>query len=239
VPGIIRLKKALRLLSRPLFTYSALRHGVAAATEHLSVIRQTAAATLIDIGANKGQFSLAFRGLQPQARIIAFEPLPEAAETYLRVFAGDEGVELHRVAIGETEGELDFHVTNRTDSSSLLAPGPAQEIAFGVSEDRTISVRASRLESCIQLSRLEHPILMKIDVQGAELQVVRGCDQLEAADYIYVELSFLELYEGQATVEQVFDYLGSRGFRLIGVFNQVSTLRYGPTQADFLFARAS
>ena len=224
------------MLGNPAFASAAMRHRVAAATEHLPAIKLTQAKSLIDIGANKGQFSLAFRGSFPMARIDAFEPLPEAGDTYAAVFAGDENTHLHRNAIADFEGELKFYVTDRADSSSLLVPGVGQREAFGVSEARTIMVPVQRLTSCVDLLSLQRPILMKIDVQGAELQVVRSVANLDV-EFIYCELSFVDLYDGQATVIEFFDHLAAHGFALVGVFNQVNTDRFGPTQADFLFKR--
>jgi FkbM family methyltransferase len=232
------VRKGLRLAMRPRFTGAVLRHRVAAAVEHLQVIRYCAPATLIDIGANKGQFSLAFRALRPDARILAFEPLHEEADRYQALFAGDRRVTLHRVALAAHEGQAAFHVTNRHDSSSLLKPGRGQNEAFAVRGERVIRVPVKRLDACMGPDGLAHPILIKIDVQGAELQVLEGCGFLEAVDFIYVELSFVELYEEQALFRDVFDYLDGRGFVLVGVFNQVTTDRFGPTQADFLFGRA-
>jgi hypothetical protein len=78
---------------------------------------------------------------------------------------------------------------------------------------------------------------MKIDVQGAELAVLQGCDSLDEIDWIYVELSFVGLYQGQPLCDEIIGYLGEHGFRLAGVFNQVRTAAFGPTQADFLFCR--
>ena len=234
-----KLGKAAALLRRPAFAKAALRNGVAAAVEHLEVIRLTRAATLIDVGANKGQFSLAFHVLRPGARIIAFEPLPTAGDTYLKLFAGEASVELHRVAIAEEQGTAQFHITDRADSSSLLKPGDGQLRAFGVRETQSIQVDVRRMGDQIDPNTLDGPILMKIDVQGAELRVVRGCDFLERIDFIYSELSYIELYEGQALFQEFTAYLASRGFELAGVFNQVETREFGPTQADFLFKRKS
>lgn len=231
-------RKALRLLRRPRFAGAALRHGVAAAVEHLPAIRYSAAATLLDIGANKGQFSLAFRELRPEAEIIAFEPLAAAADRFQRIFGDDRRVRLHRVALSDAEAEAEFYVTDREDSSSLLKPGSGQRAAFGVAHRQTIRVPVKRLDAMVDLAALARPILVKIDVQGAELGVLKGCDRLETADFVYVELSFVELYEGQPLFQEVADYLASRGFSLAGVFNQVMTETFGPTQADCLFRRA-
>ena len=231
------IAKASRLLQRPRFARAAILHRVAAAVEHLAAIDHAQAQTLIDVGANKGQFSLAFRAMRPQAQIIAFEPLPDAAERFHRLFGRDPCVTLHRVALSDCRGETEFHVTDRSDSSSLLTPGEAQAAAFGVHESQIIRVPVRRLDECLDLHALPRPIMIKIDVQGAELLVLKGSARLEAADFIYVELSFIELYEGQPLFEEVAIYLAGRGFDLAGVFNQVMTDRFGPTQADFLFRR--
>ncbi len=68
--------------------------------------------------------------------------------------------------------------------------------------------------------------------------VFEGCDQLGLVDFIDAELSFVELYTGQPLFEEVNAYLSGRGFKIIGVFNQVSTNEFGPTQADVLFGRS-
>lgn len=232
-----KVRKGLGLLKHRRFAKAVVFHRVAAGTEHRAAIRICEANTLLDAGANKGQFSLAFRALRPRARIIAFEPLPEAAEAYDRLFAGDHLAALHRVALAGASGSSEFHVADRTDNSSLLRPADGQALAFGVHPARTILVPVRRLDRTIDLSDLTHPIFLKIDVQGGELGVLEGCDKLDIVDFIYVELSFVELYEGQPLFQDVSLYLANRGFTIIGVFNQVTTNEFGPTQVDVLFGR--
>jgi len=234
----VKLSKGLQLLARPRLAVVAARQRVAAATEHLSVIRLTAANTLFDVGANKGQFSLAFRALRPSARIVAFEPLPAAADRYESVFAGDPHVTLERVALATAESTATFNVTDREDSSSLLKPGARQADAFGVHFAREITVPVRRLDHYTR-GPLAGPVLLKIDVQGGELDVLSGCADLAVFDFIYVELSFLELYEGQPLFQTVSDWLGARGFHLAGVYNQAESEAEGPLQADALFARVA
>lgn len=236
---VAKIAKAASVLQRPRARSALLRHHVAAAVEHFDAISFCSPGSLIDIGANKGQFSVALRTLLPQAPIHAFEPLPQAAERYASVFADDPNTSLHRFAIAEEAGNAILYVTDREDSSSLHRPGPKQAAAFGVREASQIEVPIRPLEDIINLSDLPRPIMMKIDVQGAELEVLQGCKNLEMIDFIYVELSFIELYDKQALFSDVNAYLNSRGFALRGVFNQVLTDRFGPTQADCLFVPVS
>ena len=233
-----KLLKAFRLLKQRRFAQVALLHHVAASTEHLAAIRICAPRMLLDAGANKGQFSLAFRVLHPTALICAFEPLPKAADIFDQIFAGDESASLQRVALADADGSAIFHVADRSDSSSLLKPGRGQERAFDVRAASAIEVPIKRLDDCIDISNLPRPILLKVDVQGGELGVFDGCDQLGEIDFIYVELSFVELYDEQPLFSDVITYLGGRGFKVIGVFNQVITREFGPTQVDVLLQRS-
>lgn len=238
--GAARLLKAAGLLASPRWIRAAAMHRVAAAVEHLDAIRLCDAATLIDIGANKGQFSLAYRALFPKGKIIAFEPFEESAQRFRQVFEGDAQVTLHGCALADVEDEATFHVTTRRDSSSLLKPGVGQSDAFHVHGEMQIKVPVKRLDQVIDMRALQPgPILIKIDVQGAELKVLQGCDDLSFADFVYVELSFVSLYDGQPLFDEVASYLFTRGFEIAGVFNQTLTAKFGPTQVDVLFKSKS
>jgi FkbM family methyltransferase len=232
-----KLFKLIGLARRPSFRAALMKHRVAAAIEQLDAIDWCQARTLIDVGANKGQFSLAFRGLVPGGTIHAFEPLPAAAARFEGVFAGDDKVTLHRCAIGAKRTQATFFVADREDSSSLLELGAGQKEAFAVSGKSQIEVAVRPLEDEIDLPALQGPIMLKIDVQGGELAVLEGIAALERIDAIYVELSFVELYVGQPLFEDVRAHLAGRGFVLRGVFNQAFTAAFGPTQADCLFVR--
>ncbi|MFX8747328.1 FkbM family methyltransferase, partial [Acinetobacter baumannii] len=85
---------------------------------------------------------------------------------------------------------------------------------------------------------LATPALLKIDVQGGELDVLKGAESLLSSfAAIYVECSYVSLYEGQALASDVIAFLAERGFLIAGVFNQHEHWRIGPVQADFLFVR--
>ena len=211
--------------------------GVAATVEHRRALAGLDIATVVDIGANKGQFSLYCLDAFPGVRIIGFEPLAEPARRFRAVFDAVPDVRLFEVAIGAASGTATINVAGRMDSSSLLPITPLQTEVFpgtGCQETRAISV--ARLEDVITTDDLGHPALLKLDVQGFELDALRGCESLLSQfAYVYVECSFVELYAGQALADDVAEFLRSRGFRMGGVFNQVMSTELGAIQADFLF----
>jgi FkbM family methyltransferase len=211
-----------------------LRHGVAATLEHDSALGRDSFATVIDVGANKGQFAIYAKTRWPKARLICFEPLPEPREKLQRVTGGQ--AELHDCALGAEPGEGRMHLATRTDSSSLLALGARQKAIFGMEASGECRAAIKRLDTCLP-TPLPRPVLLKIDVQGFELEVLKGAtDLLPHIDAIYVEASYVELYEGQALHEEVEHFLTEAGFSLDGRYN--TYVHQGePVQADLLFRR--
>jgi len=205
--------------------------------EHIEAIKGLNPKTLIDVGANKGQFSLVARYLFPDIQIHAFEPLER--ERRLLGSVVRPPIQIHSAALGATPGKTNFYVTSRADSSSLLRPGAGQSAAYKVSLASTTTVEVTRLRDVLDLSTLPRPILMKIDVQGGELEVLKGVgNRLDQLEWIYCEMSLVHLYEGQPLASEVISYLSDFGFELRGVFNQSHTTQFGPTQADFLLLRS-
>ena len=230
--------KLMRLLARPPY-WRGLRLGVAAGVEHTPVMKSLAPATVVDIGANVGQFSLLMTALHPAARIVAFEPMPDAADTYRRLFAGNANVTLHQLAIAASAGEAELHVSARADSSSLLPIGEGQRTIFpGTDEAGTMQIATAPLDAVLPVADIARPALMKIDVQGYELEVLRGAAPLlDRFDHIYVEASFVPLYDGQPLQDEVAAFLGAHGFVEQGRYNMSLDADGKPVQADFLFAR--
>lgn len=231
--------KLLRLLPRAVWRRGLLQ-GVAASVEHRRVIAGLDIATVVDVGANIGQFSLLVEALHPQARIFAFEPLPASADRYEKLFAGNARVRLHRAALGPERGQATLHVSARSDNSSLLPIGEAQLRVFpGTAEIGTVTVPVGPLTAFVTREELVPAALLKIDVQGFELAVLQGAEALlDAFDWLYIEASWQALYEGQALVDEVIDYITARGFALAGEYNRFVGSDGLPVQADFLFRRA-
>ena len=238
-----RIQKLITILKVPYYRNILVQTRVAASTEHTHVLKRLAQEqikTIVDVGANRGQFAIASRHHFPKAKIISFEPLAEAAEVFQKIFGNDPNVTLHHCAIGSKNEETEIHISKADDSSSLLPIADLQDEIFpGTAERgiRKISVR--KLDDLIKRADLQHPALLKLDVQGFEIEVFEGCgDLLLEFNYIYVECSFVELYQGQSLVHEVIDLLSGRGFNLIGVYNTTYDAEGLAVQGDFLFEKS-
>jgi FkbM family methyltransferase len=231
------IAKVIVCLSVSSYRSALLQHRVAAGIEHDSVLRTLDCRTVVDIGANRGQFALAARRAFPGARILSFEPLSAPAARFRSVFAGDALTSLKQVAIGPQRRQATMHISGRDDSSSLLPIGERQAAMFpGTAEVGTATIDVGPLDSFIAAADMVSPALLKLDVQGFELQALQGCESLlDRFDYVYVECSFIELYAGQAVAHEVVAWLEARGFRLSGTHNMTRDASGREVQADFLF----
>jgi hypothetical protein len=94
-----RARKLLHLIADRRFR-AGLRYRVAATIEHAGAFAGRDFASVVDVGANRGQFTLFATGLYPQARIFAFEPLPGPYAVLARIAASHERIQAFRAAIG-------------------------------------------------------------------------------------------------------------------------------------------
>lgn len=230
---LLRVQKvAAALKTRP--GRAALKLGVAPSVEH-SHLKSLDIAHVLDIGANRGQFSLFASEAFGTTRIDAFEPLPECADVIRSILPL---VSVHEIALSDSESVQAFHVSRANDSSSLRDITTTQTTLFpGTEEVETRSVSTTKFETWCVGRNIARPSLAKIDVQGSELNVLRGMGSaINQIDYIYAELSFIELYAGQALAGEVIGYLHNQGYSLVGLYN-ITAEDLRAVQADALFRR--
>jgi FkbM family methyltransferase len=236
-----KIIKGINLIRVPIYR-EGLKHGVAAAIEHenfLKSISDKGIELVIDAGANIGQFSLAVRENLPQCQIIAFEPLLGPAAKFENVFANDESVVLHQLALNTVEGDVEMHVSNSIDSSSILPITSEQDRIFpNTSEDHLEKVKTAPLSNFISPAVKQRSCLLKIDVQGFELEVLKSAELiLDKVKIIFVECSFVELYTGQPLVADIISWLLEKQFILVGVGSMYFDNMGRSIQGDFIFER--
>jgi len=236
---VLRIKKLIVVLGSIELSFAFFRYGVMAGVEHRAVLNAELR-TVVDIGANKGQFTLAARYWAPNARVFAFEPLSEAASVFTAIFRSDSSVLLSQVAIGPVVERAVMHLSAHQDSSSMLPIGQLQVDIFpGTQESGLREVNICPLATLIDSEAIASPSMLKIDVQGFEVQVLKGCESLlPNFNFVYCECSFVELYSGQKLAHNVVDWLRLHRFELVGIYNATYDYLGQAIQADFLFKRS-
>jgi FkbM family methyltransferase len=207
-----KIMKFLRLL-RNVHYLGGLKYGVAAGVEHERFLSTHRFKTIIDGGANRGQFSLAARRWQPDAQIIAFEPIVECAATYRLVFKGDPNITLMQSALGSFCGQATLNIFKKSDTSSMLKLGAEVE-------QRIVPV--TTLDDVFGNEAIAAPVLLKLDVQGVEFEVLKGAEKtLGVISDLYLELvtSTLHHQQGMPEAGEIIAWLRARGFWLRGVYD--------------------
>jgi FkbM family methyltransferase len=204
------------------------------------LLREKRATVVLDIGANRGAFVDRVRGQGYEGRVISFEPLPEPFATLSRRVAGNPRWDAVQVAIGAAPGTATMGRSADADvMSSLLSTTDVMlETLPSAASTEELEVRVSTVDEQVhdRLRETDRPFL-KIDTQGTELSVLRGAEAtLPHAVGVLVELSFVELYEGQALFAEIVDWLAARNFLLLAMAPAFSDRRTGQLlQVDGLF----
>jgi FkbM family methyltransferase len=181
--------------------------------------------TVLDVGANRGQFAQAMKPRFPRATFHCFEPTP-AAFADLALWASTQtGVLPVQVALGEKRGalEMNLHLDHSTSSSFLRTTAHSERLYPFTSAQETLSVAIERLDDFVAAlpTPLEDDILLKLDVQGYEAQVLRGAPiVLSRVRATIMEVSIDELYEGQSTFSELVALMNESRLRYAGNLNQ-------------------
>lgn len=239
------ITKLVRLLETPKFwrAFSSAQPRSLASFRIVSQLRRLDVEfqTIIDGGANVGQFSRAAHSFFPQANIFAFEPLPDIAGQLKSNLADVSQLKIFNHALGDSDGEITFHRTSDSQSSSALPMTDSSKdgLLKGIRETEQLTVPIKSLDSALADESLSSPMLLKLDLQGFELTALKGATKtvLPQASHVLLEAVFDEAYEGEPLFDELWSFLQQQGFRFDRPLNFVTGGEGEIQQIDALFAR--
>lgn len=238
---INKIKKIfLILFSLRLKLILSLFKGVAAGTEHLKFLKSLENInTILDIGAHKGQFALISKYVFENVKIYSFDPLKSSKDKYNEILKPEDGFFFFNSAIGNKNGFKQINISKNSDSSSILNITNKQIKTFKNTEKiKEEKIKIQKLHYLINKKKLITPCLMKIDVQGYELEVLKGSEKLlQNFDYLYIECSSIEFYKDQPFFKDIRKWLKKRNFIYIKSYNHFKNLNNKTIQADYFFKR--
>ncbi|WP_238709242.1 FkbM family methyltransferase [Natronorubrum halophilum] len=178
-----------------------------------------------DIGANVGTYTCFGASKLNSNRTISFEPEPQnAARLRDNLAVNDLEAQIIEVALSDVNGTVDFGLTGEETGEG--------EHSIATEEDTTtIEVETARGDSIIKQRGLPKPTVVKIDVEGAEMSVLRGLRKTisKHVRLIYVEVHSEKLSYYGDTSSEVRMFLEEAGFSIAEI----------PQRRSEVFLRAS
>ncbi len=192
-----------------------------------------------DIGARDGQDSLHYVKEFPNALIIDFEPNPDTYDKVKLIAENSSGrIKSYNYALSNVSGDLPFFKIDTVKTiTSWLDGNPGASSMYPANHEyplekyitTQILVKSLRPSHFLKQFRVESPSLIHMDVQGAELSVLKGFDDhLRKVDFIYLEMSMFPLYQGQPLANEIVHFLKKN-------FYWHSNLTLGKYQFDAFF----
>ena len=187
----------------------------------------------IDIGAYTGEWTLSLRQLFPATRVLMIEPQAARRERLLSLAHVHGGVEFAPVLLGSaTARDVTFYQAE-TGSSVLRDPGNGAV--------QPVAMEMITLDALTRGTLFARPDFLKLDVQGYELEVLKGAEcVLESVEAVMMEVNLIAVYEGAPLADEVVAFMAARGFR---VYDVCTFFRrpydHALWQMDMVFVRAT
>lgn len=198
--------------------------------------------TVLDIGANSGQFAQQLRGdIGYTHRILSFEPLSTAFKLLKEQAQDDPAWEVFNYAIGDTEEKREINIAGNSYSSSLLNMLPSHLKTLPDSKyigKEIIDIK--KIDSLFgDICKTGKNVYMKMDTQGFESKVLKGAENsLPHIDTVQMEMSLVPLYDGELLFNEMCILMGQKDYTLVAIENGFSDPASGQLlQVDGIFHR--
>jgi len=180
---------------------------------------------VLDVGAYDGDTARVYLAVFPRAQVFAFEPFPQSFASLSALARDEPRLVPLELGLSDQIGSSVLSVVRGAQMNSLLAPlsdvGDAK-LDWHLGSVGRVEVATTSLDRWVADTSLDVIDVLKLDVQGAELAVLRGGSGLLAQKrirVIYAEVAFREMYAGQPLFRDVDAYLARAGYCLHSVWN--------------------
>ncbi len=196
--------------------------------------------SILDVGANKGQFALRLLKNNFEGNIMSFEPLNKEYEMLKKLSSKKKNWKVaRRCALGDINKIKKFHISGNRESSSLLKI--LRKHTDLRPDSKTIKIEKINVERLDnfkrEISKLEKNLLLKIDTQGSEIDVLKGAGNLiKNIKCLFVEVSLVPLYKNQKLWLDIIEYVKKFDFNVWSVDQLLKNNITGQTyQIDIFF----
>jgi len=192
---------------------------------------------IFDVGANICHTIDKYLVINNKVIIHGFEPTPKLFTALKEKYKSYSSIRLSSFAVSNKAGVEMLNLNKSLDTNSLM-----NSVKLGVSSDslcetlNTVEVKLNTIDNYCLVNNIPNIDLIKIDVQGYELRVLKGASKMlsnSAIGCVFIELYFKEQYEDQPLFAEIYSFLVSHGFLLRDIYN-----RFYSDKGDILWCDA-
>lgn len=188
-------------------------------------------ANICDVGASDGKWTQRCLEIYPQAQYFCIDPLGENGSSLAKLKSKFRNVDYWQGCLGENSDVVTLNADG--DGSSILRGH--FDNPYGIQQE----VKVDMLDNLVAGGICPSPNLIKLDVQGYELQVLKGASEtLKRVNGLIAEVSFIRFQSGMPIFHEVVRYLAEYGFVVSDIFSlSLRPLDHMAGQADLLFLK--
>lgn len=179
--------------------------------------------TIFDVGANRGETALKYINIFPLATIHAFEPFPETCVIFKENHKNQKNAILNQIALSSKVGKAVLNVNVSVDTNSLLLSGKLGATSDGSCKTlKQIEIETNTLDNYCKQNNIQEIDILKIDVQGFEIEVLKGALELLAngkIKIIFTEAYFVQQYINQPLFYEIASLLIKYDFVLQDIYD--------------------
>jgi len=206
----------------------------------LQIIRRFGVDTIVDVGANEGQFALRMRDLGFNGMIHSFEPVKGTYAILRDKAARDPRWKAYDFALGGRAGRATINVSDTSQFSSFFQSNEFGRDNFGdMRLSRTEQVEVKTFDEFLREARVESDrIFLKMDTQGFDLDVFAGAaGSLDHIVGLLSEVAFIPIYDGMPDYLEALAEYTRRGFRVSGFYPVTKRDDLAMIEADCVMVR--
>ena len=175
--------------------------------------RGVAIADLIDVGANRGDWSALVLEVFPDARVYLLEPMPDFRKDLQRFISLHPSARYFPVAAGAQNGTLRIYNDRHPETGGPT--GGSTFLAQGMPDSAYLPVQVRTIDDLVATAEIPYPPqLIKADVQGYELEVCKGAQScFGVCDLFILEISLYRFWGAQnPLLHEVIAFMADRGY---------------------------
>lgn len=175
---------------------------------------------VLDVGCYDGKDSKELSEIL-RCDVHCFEPDPLSQDLFESLHGDNKRLHLHRFALSNVNGEIDFYQSNHPQSNSIHPPKRHLNLFPEVVFDEVIKVKSKMLDTWyVQRSESRVIDFIWADLNGGEKDFLLGAMQaLSVTRFLYIECAKKELYDGQMHVDNILKILKNNNFDVMAFEN--------------------